>query len=426
MSEMLSGLKVADLSIVTAGAGATQVLADFGADVVKIEGQSRPDMYRLGFTGDRGGASDLDFPPFRVANRNKRGLSVNLKDPEGLAIVKRLVAVSDVVVENFRRGVIERLGLGYQDLVDLRSNVVLVSISSQGATGPNQGYTSFGTTLDALGGVMSVTGYDASTPTWSSGRINYPDQTANTISPAVILAAVMASRADGKPRWVDLSQREVVTSLLGDWILKTSLDGRDPVPMGNAEPGRLEWLSRCVGEDRWVAISLCSRSDRDRLASLVAAETGDRHDSGTDTDDVELRAATDRWAAQRTREAAVAELQACGLAAAPVNSGEELINDPYLRQRGWWQTVDLPGGGTEQQRGWVVHFDEGGPDRVKKRAPHVGEDTDEVLAELRYSAEEIEDLHARGVVSRPRAVDRDLSCETSCRSDAEAMREAWT
>ncbi|WP_062986050.1 CaiB/BaiF CoA transferase family protein [Nocardia anaemiae] len=402
MSGMLDGLKVADLSIVTAGAGATQVLGDFGADVVKIESEDRPDMYRLGFTGDQGGSTDLDFPPFRVANRNKRGLSVNLKAPEGHEVVRRLIADSDVVVENFRRGVVERLGLGFKDLIDIRSNIVLVSISSQGATGPDRGYTSFGTTLDALGGMMSVTGYDESTPTWSSGRVNYPDQTANTISPAVILAAVMASRADGRPRWVDLSQREVVTSLLGEWILETSLTGAAPGPSGNAEPGRAEWVSRCSGEDRWFAISVPSAATRERLATIVAADL-----SGDPDGDVEvaaLRSATDRWAADRTREAAVAVLQAAGLDAVPINSGEELLNDPYLRERGWWQTVDLPdGGGTEQQRGWVVQFDKGGPDRVRKRAPHVGEDTDEVLAELGYVQTEIESPYARGVVSRPRS-----------------------
>jgi len=103
------------------------------------------------------------------------------------------------------------------------------------------------------------------------------------------------------------------------------------------------------------------------------------------------------------REDAVVELQAAGLAAAPVKSGEELLDDPYLRESGWWQTVDLPGGGTEQQRGWVVQFDGGGPICVRKRAPHVGEDTHEVLAELGYSDEEIETLHAHGVVSSPRS-----------------------
>lgn len=399
MKPMLDGLKVADLSIVTAGAGATQVLGDFGADVVKIESGSRPDLYRVGFTGDKGGNGDLGFPPFRVANRNKRGLAVDLKSPGGLEVARRLIAQSDVVVENFRRGAIERLGLGFRELVAIRPNVVLVSISSQGATGPNSAFTSFGTTLDALGGIQSLTGYDESTPTWSSGRINYPDQTANTISPAVIIAAVMASRADGKPRWVDLSQREVVTSLLGEQILKTSLDGVNPLPTGNSAPGETSWVSRCAGEDRWVAITLTSVADRDRLAAITGIDLVEYPDEEAQVG--QLRAATDEWASKRTREAAATELRTAGLAAAPVNSGEELLHDPYLTERGWWQSVDVPDGTTEQQRGWAVKFEECGPRSVRKRAPHVGEHTDEVLAELGYSEADIAELHESGAVSSP-------------------------
>ncbi|MDQ0691329.1 CaiB/BaiF CoA-transferase family protein [Arthrobacter sp. W4I7] len=397
MTGMLEGLKVADLSIVTAGAAATQVLADFGADVVKIESGSRPDMYRMGFTGDQGGNGDLDFPPFRVANRNKRGLSVNLKDSEGREVARRLIAQSDVVVENFRRGVIERLGLGFQELITMRPNIVLVSISSQGATGPNRGYTSFGTTLDALGGIQSLSGYDESTPTWSSGRVNYPDQTANMISPAVIIAAVMASRADGKPRWIDLSQREVVTSLLGEQILKTSVDGVNPVPAGNSAPGETAWVSPCVGEDCWVAVSLTSAADRARLAVVLGIDVNESMDEASQT--AALRASTDSWASVRTKESAAVELQAAGLAAVPVNSGEELLEDPYLRERGWWQPVEKPDGEIEQQRGWVVQFTNGGPSRVRKRAPHVGEETYEVLLELGYTEAEIALLHQRGVVT---------------------------
>jgi len=369
---------------------------------VKIESADRPDMYRLGFTGTEGGDSDLAFPPFRVANRNKRGLSVDLKKPEGRELVSRLIARSDVVVENFRRGVIERLKVGFEDLVAIRSDIVLVSISSQGATGPNTRYTSFGTTLDALGGMMSVTGYDETTPTWSSGRINYPDQTANTISPAVILAAVIAARADGKARWVDLSQREVVTSLLGEWVLKTSLDGHDPVPTGNADLVKAEWLSRCSGDDRWVALSLSSeRADWGRLGRVVGVHVAARD---LDADEQSrLREATDAWTKQRTREAAVTELRAGGVAAVPVTSGEELLDDPYLCARNWWQPVALPEGGTEQQRGWAVSFESDGPDHVQKRAPHVGEDTEEILVELGYSANEIDVLYQREVVSGRRS-----------------------
>ena len=106
MSGMLDGLRVADLTIVTAGAAATQVLADFGADVIKIEGVTRPDLYRGGMGGDIG--DDVAFPPFRTANRNKRAIAVDLKTPDGLEVVRRIVATSDVVAENFRRGVVER------------------------------------------------------------------------------------------------------------------------------------------------------------------------------------------------------------------------------------------------------------------------------------------------------------------------------
>jgi crotonobetainyl-CoA:carnitine CoA-transferase CaiB-like acyl-CoA transferase len=393
MSGLLNGLKVADLSIVTAGAAATQVLADFGADVVKFESQTRPDLYRMGFTGDKGGASDLSFPPFRVANRNKRGLSVDLKTREGHEVARRLISRSDVVVENFRRGAIERLGLGFEELVAIRPDVVLVSISSQGATGPRRGFTSFGITLDSLGGIQSLSGYDADTPTWSSGRINYPDQTANSLAPAVILAAVMASRADGQARWVDMSQRETVTSLLGEYILATSLGAPDPQPDANSAPGAPGWVSRCIGDDHWVAVSIETPDDRARLAGVVGEHS---------TDDETLRRATDAWAAGRTREVAAADLQAAGLAAAAVVSGHELLDDPDLRERGWWQQADLPDGGTEWQRGPVVRFAENEP-LIRRRAPHVGEHTAEVLAELDYGADEIEALFARGIVSAPQS-----------------------
>jgi crotonobetainyl-CoA:carnitine CoA-transferase CaiB-like acyl-CoA transferase len=399
MTGMLDGLRVADLSIVTAGAGATQVLADFGADVVKIEGASRPDLYRLGFTGDQGGSDDLAFPPFRVANRNKRGLAVDLKTDEGRRVARRLIAGSDVVVENFRRGALERLGLGFEELVAIKGDIVLVSISSQGATGPNRGYTSFGTTIDALGGIQSLTGYDEATPIWSSGRVNFPDQTANTLGPALIIAAVMAARADGQARWVDLSQRETVTSLLGDHILTTSLTGVDPVPLGNSASGETSWLSACAGEDHWIAVNLDTVADIERLAGLMNVVIPDGTDPAGRV--ALVRAATDRWAAGRDRDAAAVELQRAGLAVAPVRSGEELLEDPYLRERGWWQHVELPDGGEERQRGWAVQFDAAGPDRVRRRAPHVGEHTDEVLRELGFDADEIDALHERAIVSAP-------------------------
>jgi crotonobetainyl-CoA:carnitine CoA-transferase CaiB-like acyl-CoA transferase len=406
MSGMLSGLRVADLSIVTAGAGATQVLADFGADVVKIEGVDRPDLYRGGIQGFGRGEADLAFPPFRTANRNKRGLAVDLKQPEGLEVVQHLVATSDVVVENFRRGVVERLGLGFRDLVALKSDVVLVSISSQGATGPDSKFSSFGTTLDALGGVMSITGYDESTPTWSSGRINYPDQTANSFAPALILAGVLASRRDGRPRWVDFSQRELVTTLLGHEILRASLTGVDPVPRANNGDGLHEWLTRCSGKDHWVAISVRAEEELVTISTVAGGEIPeDVIDSAGRA--ASVRSMVEAWSSNRTREEVSDALQRAGVAAVPVNSGEELLDDPYLREHNWWQPVHNINGTVEQERGWVVQFEEGGPARVERRAPQVGEHTFEVLRELGYDDNKIESLCSRGVVSAPPAATKE-------------------
>jgi crotonobetainyl-CoA:carnitine CoA-transferase CaiB-like acyl-CoA transferase len=397
MSGMLEGLRIADLTIVTAGAAATQVLADFGADVIKIEGVTRPDLYRGGMGGDIG--NDVAFPPFRTANRNKRAIAVDLKTPEGLEIVRRIIATSDVVAENFRRGVVERLGLGFQELIAIRPDIVLASISSQGLTGPSSNFISFGLTLDALGGVMSYSGYDSDSPIWSSARINYPDQTANSLGPALIIAAVLASRRDGQARWLDLSQRETVTALMGDQVLRTSLTGENPVPTGNATPDSIEWLTPSSGDDAWVAISLSSLAELEKVASVVGADLAQAADDAARA--ALVRAATERWSTTRSDTDASAQLRAVGVLAVPVRSGEQLLDDPYLRSRGWWQEVPAPGGGTERQRGWVVAFDEGGPDGVRRNGPRIGEDTFEVLGQVGYDADEIASLMERAIVSSP-------------------------
>ena len=181
MTGLLSGLRVLDLSGITAGGRTTQILGDFGADVIKLEGPRRPDPFRhwTAVTGSTG-LGDLGSPAFRVVNRNKRGLAIDLKRPESRAIVQRLVERSDIVVENFRREVMDRLGLSYATLREWNPAVVLLSLSSQGGTGPERFNVSFGSTLEALGGLMAMTGYDRDTPTWSTNKVNYPDQTVSS------------------------------------------------------------------------------------------------------------------------------------------------------------------------------------------------------------------------------------------------------
>jgi crotonobetainyl-CoA:carnitine CoA-transferase CaiB-like acyl-CoA transferase len=407
---ILGGVRVADLSIVTAGAGGTQVLADFGADVIKIEGPDRPDLFRhwTAVTGKAGGEGDLGNPPFRVVNRNKRGISVNLKDPRGTDLVLRLVSRSDLVVENFRRGVLDRLGLGFDRLVEARNDIVLLSVGSQGSTGPEAAYTSFGSTLDALGGLMSVTGYDERNPLWSSNKVNWPDQVVSLLTPALAISGILAARDTGQPRWIDLSQREVVTSLLGELLLMRSLSGVDPVPMGNGDPSgvSLEWCSPCRGDDDWVAISLADPAQLRACCELIGAagryEWPDFQAGAREANFASLRDAVAGWTAGRDKADAMASLQRAGVPATAVMRGAEMLSDPYLRGIGFYQQVALPSGGTEWQRGWPVRFAEGPAASIRRPAPHVGQDSAEVLTGvLGLTNAQIDELIQDGVVGAP-------------------------
>lgn len=392
----LEGVRVFDLTIVTAGAGCTQVLADHGADVIKIESPRRPDLFRQWTSTSAGENGDLDSPPFRTVNRNKRGFAVDLKQPDGLEIARKLIAGCDVVVENFRQGVMDRLGLGFRQLVEMRSNIVLVSMSSQGTDGPNVGYGSYGSSLDALGGTMSITGYDEDNPLWSSNKVNYPDQAAALLGPALIVFAVLAARASGGPRWIDVSQREMVTDLVGEEILRRSLGGTDPVPTANSGSVGYEWATPCSGENEWLAISVLSDADQIEVAAVVG-----RPELATASRS-ELRDGVAAWSGQLDKAQAARRLQASHIAATPVMKGYELYGDPYFEALDFFRSVPLPRGGTELQRGPIVRFDDAdAAAREYRRAPHVGENTSEIMTnDLGKSAEELLGLLDSGVISQ--------------------------
>jgi crotonobetainyl-CoA:carnitine CoA-transferase CaiB-like acyl-CoA transferase len=405
VADILAGLRVFDLSIVTAGAACTQVLADFGAEVIKIEAPGRPDLFRSWTDSADETRDDLYSPPFRTVNRNKKGFAVDLKQPEGLRIARELIATCDVVVENFRQGVMARLGLGFDDLVKIRPDIVLVSVSSQGTTGPNARYGSFGSTLDALGGTMSVTGYDAETPLWSSNKVNYPDQTAALLGPALIVMSVLAARRTGEPRWVEISQRELVTAMLPEEILRVSLGAPDPVPRANRGPDGFEWATPCRGQDDWVAVSAITPAHRRSIAHVIGQP------GLAEASDADLALGVQQWSKQRPRQKAVAALQAAGVPAAVVVKGHELHRDPFFRKIDFFKRVPLPGGGAELQRGWIVRMDGGPGGEIKLRAPHVGEHTVEIMERLlRYGQSAMDSLLESGAIgqSAQRATDQRL------------------
>lgn len=372
MTRPLEGCRVLDLGIITAGAATSALLADLGAEVIKVESPTYRDPFRV-WVAPPDGQQEL-APFFRFTNRSKRGASLNLKQPEGRDAFLRLAARCDIVVENFRRGVLDRLGIGYGALKAANPHIILASISSQGETGPLSQYVSFGSTLEAVAGLASLTGYAGGPPVLSGKEVNLPDQNIALFAAGMILTAWLARRRGGPGVRLDLSQRELTSFMIGEAFAASP----PPERVGNAEPPFV--LQDCVlaGDSRYLALSVTDEqlSALDRLIGGDGARTS--------------RLAA--WAGRHDREAAVAALRDAGIPSAPVLDGRGMA---AMRGELWSQAIAMhPRFG--QLKGFPFQLD-GAPLRVDGDAPAIGADTEAVLAEIGdYSATEIAELLASG------------------------------
>ncbi len=357
----LAGIRVLDFGLLTAGANTSAMLADLGADVIKIESGAYLDPFRVvGKIDDDDGWWNRS-PQFRFTNRNKRGLALNLKDPEGQRVIRELAAKCDVVVENFRRGVLDRAGLGYRDLSAINPRLVFAAISSQGDTGPERMNVSFGSTLDATSGIASLTGYEGEEPRISGMDVNYPDQIVSLFATGIVIAAITEARRTGTGAFLDFSQREVASFTLGEEILAAA----PLAPRGNAEAGVAQQDSHRCADGKWLAVTL-------------------------DAPDPSIAG----FCAGQGRDAAVAALLAKGIAAAPCFDGNDLLRDTEL------QGVTL----VRDEKGGLV---KGLPYRldgkglvIERPAPDLGQHTDDVLRELLgYDDARLKQLNDSGVTS---------------------------
>ena len=232
------------------------MLADLGADVIKVEASAYIDPFRM---WDKGlGAEDWWNKSrfFDFTNRNKRGLALDLKTAKGKELFLDLVAKADVVVENFRRGVLERLGLGYDVLSARNPRLVLVSVTSQGQTGPDAKAASFGSTLEATSGLADLTRDAQGVPLISGILLNYPDQIVSLYAAGVATLAVMEQRRTGRGAWLDISQRELASFLCGEHVLAASA-GAVAAPADAAPPPATKLVA--TGDSRWL---LCHGASR--------------------------------------------------------------------------------------------------------------------------------------------------------------------
>jgi crotonobetainyl-CoA:carnitine CoA-transferase CaiB-like acyl-CoA transferase len=362
----LAGIRVLDFGLLTAGANTSAMLADLGADVIKIESGSYLDPFRIVGKIDNDEGWWNRSPQFRFTNRNKRGVALNLKAPEGQRLIRELATHCDVVVENFRRGVLDRFGLGYEALKALNPGIVVAAISSQGDTGPERLNVSFGSTLDATSGIASLTGYEDEEPRISGMDVNYPDQIVSLFATGIVITAIMEARRTGKGAFLDFSQREVASFTLGDEIMAAAADpARGDRRRGNQQDGVAQQDTYRCRDGRWIAVTLAV-PDPELTAFCAMRDSGD----------------------------AVTDLQGRGIPAAPCNDGVALLNDKVLG--GVTLARDETGGTV---KGLPYLLDSKGV-RIDRSAPDLGQHTDEILRELlKLDDAELARLAEAGVTS---------------------------
>jgi len=365
----LAGVRVLDFGLLTAGANTSAMLADLGADVLKVESGAYLDPFRVVGKPDDADGWWNRSPQFRFTNRNKRGLALNLKTPAGQHVIRDLAKHCDVVVENFRRGVLDRAGLGYKALSAVNPRLVFAAISSQGDTGPERMNVSFGSTLDATSGIAALTGYEGEEPRISGMDVNYPDQIVSLFATGMVITAVMEARRTGQGCFLDFSQREVASFTLGEEILAAAANpGRRLGRRGNVEDGVAQQDTYRCRDGRWVAVT------------LTAPDPG-----------------IDAWCAARDSRAAVTELLAKGIAAAPCNDGADLLRDPALA--GVTLVRDEGVRSASLVKGLPYRLDDKGA-VIERPAPDLGQHTAEVLRELLgYNEADLKALETEGVTA---------------------------
>ena len=382
--DALAGIRVLDFTQAWAGPVCTRMLADFGADVVKVESEAKPDLGRI--VGPYV-AKEPDFDTsgyFIEWNRNKRSLRLNLREPDGTAWARRLASTCDVVVENFAPGVMGKLGLDYEALRAVRSDIVMLSLSGFGATGPLRRAPAYGQQIEAISGLMSVTGYVEGPPL--KPGISFPDPISGVAGVVAVLAALRRRSRTGSGCWLDLSMLELTAAQLSEPLTAAQADGVSPSAVGNASPYFApHGVYRCRGQDRWIAIECHTEEEWRSLLSLLGESSWSTDPRFADlASRLAHREALDEVIARSTREEdaeeLTARLQATGVPAARISTIADLFTDPHLHERGFWLTVDHRKVGRLETAGPLARL-ERTPARVRLPPPLLGEHTDEVLAE---------------------------------------------
>jgi crotonobetainyl-CoA:carnitine CoA-transferase CaiB-like acyl-CoA transferase len=391
----LDSIRVLDLSRVLAGPFCGMLLADLGADVIKVEDTGTGDESRT-WPPHKDGESAA----FLVINRNKRDMTLDLKTAEGVEVLTRMVARADVLIENFRTGTMESFGLGYDTLAAINPRLVYASVSAFGRSGPRKDAAGYEALMQAFSGIMSITGEPDGAPVRCG--VSFLDLTTGILCAFGIVNALLHRARTGLGQRVDGSLLETAVTLLNYHAEGYLLTGAQPKPLGSSHPSLSPYRNFKCRDGQWIFIAGANDRFWQRLApALGLAELAADPRFAVNIERVkhrrELEAALEGAIAQQDREQVLKVLEEAGVPATPVNTVQQVMEDAQTAARSMIERVVHPRLGEIPVVGTPVKFSRMRPS-VRRPAPQQGEHTDEILAEHDYTTTDIAALRAKKVV----------------------------
>jgi len=374
---VLKGIRILDFTWVLAGPYATRLLADFGAEVIKVQPllPQEEDDFARGY--------------YNTWNRNKLGITLDMSKPDGIALARKLALASDAVVENFTPRVMANWGLDYANLKKLKPDIIMLGLSTMGSTGPRRDYTGFGPTIQAFSGLTHLTAYPGGPPLGPGTA--HADHIGALFACLALLGALEYRRKTGRGQYIDVSQVEAMASLLGDAFTPAK---------ETAAPGG---VYRCRGDDRWCAIAVFTDEEWRGFKKALASPPGvEDKRFATSAGRLKNKKALDEliedWTKEHPAEEVMSLLQKQGVAAGVVQSARDLAQDPQLKERGFFIELDHPHMGRTVSDASPVRLSDT-PPRYSRPAPLPGQDNDYVYGRLLGLSEaELARLKEQGVI----------------------------
>jgi benzylsuccinate CoA-transferase BbsF subunit len=381
------GVRVVDFSQIQAGPQATMWLAVMGAEVIKIESRQRPDLLRL-YGQIRDGKADSGLnrsSVFAALNLSKKDCTLNLTRPKAVELVKKIVGISNVVVENFSSGVMERLGLDYASLRQVKPDIIMLSVSGPGRTGPEKNYLAYASIIHAFSGLCSLSGYPDGPP--NQMGVMWSEVLAGQTGAFAVVAALHHHARTGQGQYIDLSMSEATLSMMPEAVMDYTMNQRVRGCEGNRDDIMApHGCYPCRGEDQWVAITVEDEQQWRAFCRVIGDPAWTLEERFADPisrwqnqDDLDRLVAD--WTRNQCRSEITTRLQEAGIAAGPSCTVTDLLNDPHLKERGFFCEVDHPemGRAPLPRPPWNV---DGKACGIYKSAPLLGEHNDYVFRTL--------------------------------------------